>query len=390
MPSQRIWIGMRVLGVAAALALASAGLAQDRHKLDVNTETDEGKALQAIGTEQDAEKKVAMMEEFAGKYPQHPGNAWVLGQLETAYVKAQVWDKLIPAVEKLLAIDDSDAEMAYGGLQAAVGKNDPDLIVKWAGITRTAARKSEKTPKPEDEDEIPGWEYRVKFAQQVQDRCEYEIYSASLRAADPAQRIKLMDALRAMSPESQYGKQFDSAYFLSYRQMNDNEKAFEIAKTAAGKGTANEDMLLLLANKAFEDKQADEAIAYSDKLVDLMKTKAAPAGVAPADWEKKKNASLGAGLFLKGTVLAQQNKLADADTVFRESLPYLEGNDALLGPALFQLGLANYKLGSGRKPDMNRLRDALKYNALAGRIKGPHQGQANTNAKVIRQRYGLK
>ncbi len=381
---------MRALAVLGIVTFAGIAAAQDRRKLDVNTETEAGKALQAIGTEQDAGKKVALMEDFTAKHAQDPGYAWVLGQLEAAYVKAQQWDKVFPVVEKLVGFDASDAEMAYGGLQAAVGKNDSDLILKWANITRDAARKAEKTPKPEDEDELPNWEYRVKFAQQVQERCEYEVYTAALRSADAAQKIKLMDGLLALNPKTQYGGQLDEAYFVAYRQMGNNEKAIEIAKTSADKGTANEDMLLLLANKAFEEKQPDAAIAYSDKLVELMKTKAAPEGVSAEDWTKKKNTSMGAGLFIKGTVLAQQNKLADADPVFRESLPFLEGNEALLGPALFQLGLANYKLGSGAKPNMNRLRDALKYNAMAGQIKGPHQAQANKNATVIRQRYGLK
>ncbi|MEZ5353685.1 MAG: hypothetical protein R2762_13685 [Bryobacteraceae bacterium] len=387
---KRTWIKSRAIVTLAALALAGLCAAQSRHHLDVDTETEEGKALQAIGTEQDAAKKVTMMEEFAGKYSQHAGYAWVLGQLEAAYVKAQQWDKIFPVVEKLMGFDASDAEMAYGGLQAAVGKNDPDLIVKWATITRDAAQKAEKTPKPEDEDELPAWEYKVKFAKQVQERCEYEIYTAVLRSTDPAQKIKLMDGLLAFDPNTQYATQLDEAYFLCHRQLGNNDKAIEIAKAMAEKGTANEDMLLLLANKAYEEKQADAAIGYSDKLIELMKTKAAPEGVSAEDWTKKKNTSLGAGLFLKGTVLAQQNKLSDADTVFRESMPYLEGNDALLGPALFQLGLANYNLGSGRKPNRARLQDALKYNLMAAKIKGQHQAQANKNATVIRQRYGLK
>jgi hypothetical protein len=384
-------IKTRTTGILLALAIAGLCPAQSRHKLEVNTETDEGKALQAIGTEQDAARKVALMEEFSTKHGQHGGAAWVLGQLETTYLKDQKWDKVFPVAEKLIGFDPADAEMAYGGLQAAVGKNDPDLIVKWATITRDAAQKAEKVAKPDDEDEAAQWDYRQKFAKQVQERSEYEIYTASLRATDPAQRIKLIDALLAYDPKTRYAGQLDEAYFLSYRQLGNNDKAMEVARTAAQKGTANEDMLLLLANKAFEDKQADSAISYSDKLVELMKTKAAPQGVSPEDWTRKKNTSLGAGLFLKGSVLAQQNKLAEADPVFRESLPFLEGNDALLGPALFQLGLANYKLGAaGRKPDMNRLRDALKYSAMAGKIKGPHQGQANQNANVIRQKYGLK
>jgi hypothetical protein len=313
-----------------------------------------------------------------------------LGQLQPAYLKAEQWDKVFPVAEKLLSFDRSDAEMAYGGLQAAVAKNDPDLIIKWAKMTAEAAKKGEKTPKPADEDEIPMWEYKVKFSQQVQERAEYEVYTAALRSTDPAKKIELMDALAAMNPQSKFAAQLDEGYFLAYRQLNQNDKALERARTSVEKGTANEDMLLLLANSSIEQKQPDQAVSYSDKLIELMNTKAVPQGVAPEAWEQKKKTSLGAAYFLKGMALAQQKKPSDADKAFRAGLPFMEGNDQLLGPALFQLALANYQLGAGAKPDMARLKDALKFNLEAGKIKGAHQAQANKNATVIRQKYGVR
>lgn len=384
---------MKTLGLLfAVLTLGAMGLAgQNRHKVDINTETPEGQALQAIGTEQDQAKKIALMEEFTGKHASHSGYAWVLGQLHPLYLKSNQHDKVFPVAEKLLTFDPSDAEIAYGGLQAAVAKNDADLIVKWAGITNEAAKKGAKAPKPEDEDEQAAWDYKVKFSQQVQERCEYEIMTLALRTTDPAKKIGTMDSLKQLNPQSKYLPQFDEQYFMAYRQQGQNDKAMQLAEKLAGENKANGEMLLLLTDNAVNTKNNAKVIAYSDQLVAYMKAAPAPQGVDPTEWEKKKNANIGTGLFLKGVTLATENKLADADTVLRESIPHLQGNEQVLGPALFQLGLANYKLGSAKKPaDMARIRDAFKFSQQAAAIKGQHQGIAAKNVAAMRQQYGLK
>jgi len=384
---------MRNLGLLTAiLALSAMGMfGQNRHKVDINTETPEGKALQTIGTEQDQAKKIALMEQFAAEHASHGGYAWVLGQLHALYLKSNQHDKVFPVAEKLLSFDPSDAEMAYGGLQSAVAKNDPDLIVKWAGITNEAAKKGAKTPKPEDEDEQSAWDYKVKFSTQVQERCEYEVMALALRTADAAKKIAIMDSLKQLNPQSKYLPQLDNQYFVAYRQLGQNDKALALAEQLASENKANADMLLLLTDHAVNTKNNAKVIAYSDQLVAYMKSAPAPQGVDPAAWEAKKATNIGTGLFLKGVTLASENKLAEADAALREALPHLQGNDQVLGPALFQLGLANYKMGSAKKPaDMARIRDAYKFSQQAAAIKGQHQGTASKNVAAMRQQYGLK
>ena len=369
----------------------SGVVAQNRNKVDINTETPEGQMLQQIGAEQDQAKKIAMMEEFLGKYASHSSVAWVLGQLHAQYLKANQFDKVFPVAEKLVAFDASDAEMAYGGLQAAVAKNDPAMIIKWADVTAEAARKGAKTPKPADEDELPRWEYKVKFSEQVQDRCEYEILSAALRLPDLNQKIQMIEAMGRIFPQSKYTSQLDELHFQCWRQLNNPDKAAEVAANCVAKGTAGEDMLLFLANATFDKKDYDKTVEYSTKLVDLLKTKPVPQGADPAAWENKKKVSMAAGYFLKGMVFAGQNKWNESDVVLREALPFMEGNEALLGPTYFQLGLANYRLGAappGKKPDLKRVQDALAFNQKAAAIKGNHQAQAVKNVSVIRTQYG--
>jgi len=377
--------------VVAVLGLVLALWGQDRRKVDINTETPEGQLLQQIGQEQDQAKKTALMEDFTAKHPKHNSAAWVWGQLHAAYVKSNQHDKVFTATEKLMSFDPADGEMAYGALQAAVAKNDPDQIIKWAQSTNDAAKRGVNLPKPANEDDEEMWKYRVEFSKQVQKRAEYELFTGALRTADPATKLKMMDGLTQMSPGSEYVPQLDEQYFLTYRQLGQNDKALAVAEKAAGKNTANEDMLLLLANNAFEKKDNDNVVAYSDKLVAYLKDRPAPQGVNPAEWDKKKNTSMGAGLWLKGMAYASQQKWRETDEALRPAIPMLEGNEQLLGPALFQLGLANYRMGEKGGPkgtaDLQKIGDALRYNQQCAAIKGPFQAQAQKNIGVIRQQF---
>ncbi|MBL8296332.1 MAG: hypothetical protein JNN08_31095 [Bryobacterales bacterium] len=379
------------LQLAIALMLTSLAAAQQsRHKVDINTETPEGQALQAIGQEEDATKKLALLEDFAGKHAQNPNLPWVLGQMHGLYVKGQQHDKVFGVAEKLLAVNGADSEIAYAGLQSAVAKQDNDLIVKWANITNESAKKAVKLPKPEDEDEEPRWKHAVDFGQQVQKRCEYEVYTAALRSTDAGQKLKMMDALKALNPQSEYAAQLDEQYFAAYRATNANDKALEVAEKLAGANKANEDMLLLLANNAFEKKDADNTIKWATATVDLLKTRPAPQGVGPEDWEKKKNTISGIALWMIGMTHASKSNHPQTDAVLRQAVPLIQGNDMLTSHALFQLGLANHRMGE-KAGNVKLIQEAYTFFRQCSAVKGPNQGAAAKNATVLRGQYrGLK
>jgi len=377
--------------LAIALIVTSLALAQQsRHNVDINTETPEGQALQAIGQEEDATKKLALLEEFAGKHSQNPNLLWVLGQMHRIYAKTAQHDKVFAVSEKLLAANPADSEIAYAGLQSAVAKQDTGLIVKWANITNEAAKKAVKLPKPADEDAEARWKYAVDFAQQIPKRCEYEVYTAALRSTDAATKLQLMDALKALNPQSEYAAQLDEQYFQAYRATNANDKAMEVAEKLAAANKANEDMLLLLANNAFEKKDADNTIKWATAVVELLKTKPAPQGVSPEDWEKKKNTISGISLWMIGMTYASNSNHPQTDSVLREALPLIQGNDALTSHALFQLALANHRMGE-KAGNVKLIQEAYTFFRQCSAVKGPNQGAAAKNAVVLQRQYrGLK
>ena len=158
---------MRGLIVALMWLLAAAPADAQRHKFTINTETPEGQLLAQIGQEEDAAKKLGLLEQFAEKFPKHEGFAWVLSQMVPAYNKAGQFDKALAVGDKLLTLDPGDIESAHAILQAAEGTKDPDAVLAWAPKVSDMARKVAQAEKPKEEEEAEEWKRRVDFAKQL-------------------------------------------------------------------------------------------------------------------------------------------------------------------------------------------------------------------------------
>ena len=218
-----------------------------RQKVNINTETPEGQALQQIGQENDEAKKLALMEDFVAKFPKTENTAWVYAQMQPVYIKTGQYDKAMDAGEKVLAIDPGDLEIAHQNLKAAEAKKDPDAIEKWSGQTSEIALKAAASPQPKEEDQVENWKKEVDYAKQVNTYTEYSLSAAALQAQDPKKRIALAEALAKRNPNSQYLPQLNQALFLAYRQAGDNPKAIALAEKILATDQSNEDMLLVVA-----------------------------------------------------------------------------------------------------------------------------------------------
>jgi hypothetical protein len=371
---------MRISMLIAVLLVAGTAEAQ-RHQLSsINAETPEGKDLQAIGTESDAAKKLALMEQFVAQHPKHEATGWVLTQMQLASVKAGNHDKAMEAGEKLLAIDATDIEAAYANLKAAEAKKDSDAILRWSATTAEIAKKVPSLPKREDQT-AEEHKHALDFASQVIKYTEYSIYAAALQENDPAKIVKLAEGLEQRNPQSEYIPQLMPKFAMAARQANALPAALAFGDRALARGQAHEDLLLLMADQSMQQKNADKVATYSTKIVELMSSKPKPEGVSDGDWEKKKNTSLGLAHWMAGITAAGQSRWGQVDKSLRAALPYIKDNDQLLAPALFHLGLANYNMGKGKS--RQQMADALAFMKQCAAIKSNYQAQAQRNVGVI-------
>jgi tetratricopeptide (TPR) repeat protein len=378
---------MRGSIILLAALLTAATAYADRHKLVINAETDEGQLLQAIGQEEDAARKLRLMEEFVGKHPKHEGAAWVYSQLQPAYMKGSEFAKAMNAGEKLLALDPEDLEIAYQNLKAAEGLKNSEAVIRWAGVTSEIAVKTANLPKPSVEDEVEEWKQHVDYAKQINTYTEYALFAMALQPGN-THTVQLFEALEKRNRSSEYLPKLYSSYLVALSKANP-AGVTPAAERLYAHDQNSEDLLIVLADASLTAKQNDRALEYANKLVEVLGKKPKPEGLSDADWEAKKTAILGRAHWIAGVVYTGQNKFAQADQSLRSSLPFIKGNDHLMASALFHLGLSNYRLGQSSK-NKSQINDALRFSQQAAGIKGPFQAQASKNVKVIQSEFGLR
>jgi tetratricopeptide (TPR) repeat protein len=375
---------MKIIYVTALAALLSAAVWAQRPKFDFNTATPEGRLLQMAGSETDEARKLALFEEFVKSYPKHGGTAWAYSQLQPIYLKAQQWDKSIQAAEAALALDPANSFAAYNALQACEKKNDIACLKDWSARTADAARKMLAIAKPANAAEGEEWDKEIDYANQVIVRCEYSLYAAGLQSTDPAVIIGLGSALEQRHPDSQYIPQLAGRYIMALQQTGQRERAALAAEKAVSIDKTNEDLLAAAADGYLQSKKdMAKVIEFSDRLIAIMQSKAAPQGVAAADWEKKKKTMTGLGHWMKGVAYQEGQKFVETDLSFRTALPFIEGNNDLLAPAYFYLGVANHSLSKSAKNPKLRA-EAARYSELCTRIAGPYQELCAKNLKAIK------
>ena len=176
--------------LAAMLALLSVtGLAADRHKLDVDPESDDGILLQRIRQEPTAPRKLALLEKYATAYPNTVSIAWVYEQMLPLYAAgAGDTGKVLETAEKLLAIDPQDLDSLNYALRSVESRNDFEATGRYAKQAWDVASKVVQTPKPSDPYDIPDWKRQMDFARDILAYSEYTLSSLARHSQD--QQIK--------------------------------------------------------------------------------------------------------------------------------------------------------------------------------------------------------
>lgn len=360
------------------LLLAGSAVAQ-RHKVNINTETPEGQALQNIGQDTDDAKKIAGLEKFVQDYPKSENLAWVYSQMIPLYTKINQPDKALDIADKLLALDPGDLEAALAALKAAEAKKDAELVKKWSNTTAVIAQKELAAKKPDDEEE-DDWKKHLDYVKQVNTYSEYSIDAMALATTDPGKRLDLIEALYDRNPQSQYMKQLLPAAAQALEQMNNPDRSIAFSEKVLARDP-NSDQMLLIAVNAYSQKgkESDKVISYSSKLAEAINTEPKPEGMSDADWDTRKKMLTGLAHYFPGKTYYGQKKWAPAEKELSAALPFVETNAALKPEVLFLLGDSNYHLENAAQ--------ALKYFQACAAIRSRYQAQAAKNVRVIKTQY---
>jgi len=263
-----------------------------------------------------------------------------------------------------------DLEDIFKNLQDAEVKKDTAQIKKLAVEALTLAHQVVSTPAPESAEDKENWTVRVARAREIQVRAEYDLY-ATAATAPAATAVDLLSTLERLSPKSKYLDEGYGRYFQSLAQTGASAKIPGVAENALKNFPENEDALLMLADAALKGKQSDRAAAYAER------------AIAAINKHGKRGMTLGQAHWIAGIVHMEKSQFFEANKDLRAALPFIKGNDAMMGAALFHLGVANYQLGRTfmRKAQVV---EAVKFSEDAAKIKGPFAEQAWRNAYIMR------
>ena len=245
--------------------------------------------------------------------------------------------------------DELDDSLA--ALKQAESAKDAAKVKQLAASIHAAAEKLINVPAAEVTDKETH-DAQVAHAKEVDTYGEYALFAlASQMRSQAAVAVDLISALEKQNPKSKY---------------LDEPEALEIQ-----------------TENALSRKQNDRALSFANRLIAAGNRKPGD-GDSAADWENRKNAALAQGYWTAGVIQAEKEMLKDADRNLRAALPLIKGNNGMNGPALFYLGIVNYKIG---KATLNKAKmlEAIKFSQEAASIPGPQQDQASRNAYNIKQ-----
>ena len=278
-----------------------------------------------------------------------------------------------------------DLETTFQSLKEAEATKDAPHVKKLAVEAIARARQAAAAPAPDNAEEKEGWKQRVEYAHSIELHAEYSLYATAVQSP-PATMIDLITTLEAQNPKSKYLDEAYGPYLVALTKTGASAKVPEVAEKALLSFPDNEDLLLVVAENA-RSRNPDRALTCSNRLVSVLSRHPKPEGVSAAEWERKRSASLGRGYWMAGVISGERNRYADADRNLRAALPLIGGNDAMMGPALFYLGFANYQLGKMTNSKAKVLEGA-KFSEQAAAINWPGARDAYKNSLNMKTEVG--
>jgi tetratricopeptide (TPR) repeat protein len=381
---------MRLFVPAIALLLAAGAFGADRHKVDVDPESEDGILLQRIQQEPTAPRKLALLEKFVAQFPKATSIAWVYEQLLPIYADAKQEDKLLATAESLLAIDPQDLDSAHYLLRLAESRNDNEMIRKYATLSWDIGCKTSQIKKPTDPDDVPDWTRQIQFAKQVMAYSEYLLSVQVTQEGDQQKKAELIQVLETRNPQSQYLAIAKAPPpRVTFSSMSPDQ-AYALAEQGLPSDPDNEDFLMAIANHLLNrEHDLPRVLSFSLRIIEVLQRKPKPDGVSIDDWERKRARYLGAANWMAGIVYGKQGRYGLSDRYLRASLGYIRDNVQALAAAYFYLGYDNYAM-AGELHDRGRAVEAVRYSKLCTAIDGPFQSLAYKNLQVLRNEYNVE
>src|SRR5262249_5133608 len=325
----------------------------------------EDKDLQAINAENDAQKRVSMLQDFLQKYAANP-QAVVYGQwqLSQQYLDQGDTAKALEYGQKAVAGQPNNLDILVFVAGAAQKAKSRDLLMDCVARGGVAFNGIANQPKPEGM-EADAFAAKVKNEQDmVRDRYEYMEatgLNAMVEEQDAKKRMGYLERYVAAFPGSRFQEQATQLAVATLGQLNDSARLASFTEKAL-KANPNSVSTLVVVSEAYsgsaDPSSGVRAENYARQALDLAKSQSPTA-------ENKLALYTALGHSALGYALLKQDKTAPAIAELKTACDSLKDQPDSYPAVLYRLGFAYAKTG--------KLADAKTVLTELVAIQGPYQ-----------------
>jgi len=353
---------LSVLVVSSVLALAQLD------KIVIPAGTPEDQALTAIANLADAQKKLAMYQDFVEKFSANSAAvAYGNWQIAQTYQTTGDLQKALEYGERALAASPHNLDILVSQANVAQQMKDTAKLMGYAVQGGEAYNGLDKQTKPvgmSDQDFATHVEQEKSSARNAYEFLEAAAFNAIADEKAPKQRMAYIESFASAFPKSRFQASITQyvMYTLGPGQLNDSARLISYGEKSLASDPNNMAALLLMANAYVEQTSPSaitKSVSYAQKVIELAKADA-------PDADRSRKLSAGVAESTLGFGLMKQDKTVAAVSHLKSASNLLKGqDDVAYATALYRLGFAYAKL--------NRVGDARLVLTEAVKIPGPLQ-----------------
>jgi len=361
--------GLLLLFVIISLAVFIPQASAQLDRIMIAAGTDEDHALQAISSEQDQQKKLAMYQDFVQKFASNPAAvAYGNWQISQAYQNAGDMDKALDYGDKALVGSPHNLDILVSQANVAQQARESAKLLDYGIKGGEVCASISKQPKPEGMSDENFARKVAEEKQTTQSNCDFlEISAVNVISTenDPKIRMGYIERFNATFPDSKYQDTIGSLALDALSEMKDNARLVAYGEKTLAGNPKSLPALLLLANFYSEDTKpgsAAKAISYSQKAIEI-------ANADAPDVDRGRKISAGVAHDTVGWTYLKEEKTTAAIPELKAAATLLKGeDDQQYVRALYGLGFAYAKL--------NKLGEAREVLTEAVKISGPLQAMS--------------
>lgn len=335
-------------------------------RITIPAGTPEDQALNAISNEQDAQKKLAMYQDFLQKFSTNPAAiAYGNWQISQSYQAAGDLQKALEYGDKALAGSPRNLDILVSQAGIAQQIKDNAKVMDYSTRGGELYNSIAKQAKPEgisDQDFAQHVEDEKRAAKSSDEFLEAAAFNTIAEEPDAKTRMAYIERFTPVFPDSRFQEQIASYAMMSLSDLKDTPRVISFGEKMLAANPNNLPALLLLASTYVDDPKpgsVTKAAAYAQKAID-----AAKADAPDADHSRK--VSAGAAYSTLGYADMKQDKTAAAIPELKSASALLKGqDDQQYAIAMYRLGFAYAKL--------NKISEAREVLQEAVKISGPVQ-----------------